>query len=191
MRRLGWMLLSVSLLAACVTTRAPFAPLPWEQRVAILQQATQWQLDGRTAAVIGTQGWQADLTWSQQQGLSEVHLAGPLGVGAQVLLLTPAGLLVNGVPAGDEVLAQLQERVGFQLPLTQLRYWLLGVPDPGAPFTLVRNAQDRAQRLEQAGWTIDYDLYGQTDGDWLPRRLVLTHESVRVRIVIDHWSLER
>jgi outer membrane lipoprotein LolB len=185
------MLLSVGLLAGCVTPRAPFAPLPWEQRVALLQQAMKWQLDGRAAAAIGTQGWQADLSWSQIQATSEVHLAGPLGLGAQALRLTPAGLFVNGAPAGEEVVAQLQDRVGFQLPLTQLRYWLLGVPDPGAPFTLVRNAQDRAQRLEQAGWAVDYDLYEQTDGDWLPRNLVLTRESVRVRIVIDHWSFER
>ena len=60
-----------------------------------------------------------------------------------MLKVTPAGLSLNGAPPSDAVVAQLQERLGFELPLDNLRYWLLGVPDPSTPFELTRNAQDR------------------------------------------------
>jgi len=53
--------------------------------------------------------------------------------------------------------AQLQERLGVELPLDHLRFWLLGVPDPGGAFELKRNDQDRASQLTQADWNIDYD----------------------------------
>jgi outer membrane lipoprotein LolB len=119
---------------------------------------------------------------------SEVHLAGPLGAGATVLELTPAGLSINGKPPSDAQVAELQERLGFELPLTHLRYWLLGIPDPRSVFELTRNAQDRAAHLSQAGWSIDYDKYLPSEGDFLPGRLVLTREDARVRIAIDSWK---
>ncbi len=86
-------------------------------------------------------------------------LSGPFGVGALVLKMTPAGLSLNGAPPSDAVVAQLQERLGFELPLDNLRYWLLGIPDPGT--TLRSDAQRSGSRtqLTQAGWSIDYDRY--------------------------------
>jgi outer membrane lipoprotein LolB len=191
-RRLLLILLCSTVLAACVTTRRAPAPAAaaagWEQRVAVLQKLGSWQLDGRAAVAVGTQGWQASLNWRQRENSAEVHLSGPLGIGAMVLKRTPDGISLNGAPPSDAVLAQLQERLGFDLPLDRLRFWLLGVPDPSAAFLLTRNDQDRALQLTQADWTIDYDRYMAAGGDLLPAHLVLSREGVRVRIVVDHWE---
>ena len=56
------------------------------------------------------------------------------------------------------------------------------------PFDLTRNAQDRALRISQAGWTIDYDEYMPSNGDVLPKRLVLNRSDARVRIAVDRWQ---
>ena len=109
-------------------------------------------------------------------------MSGPLGIGALVLKRSPDGISLNGAPPSDAVLAQVQERLGFDLPIDRLRFWLLGVPDPSAAFALKRNAQDRALQLIQADWTIDYDRYMPAGGDSLPAHLVLSREGVRVRI---------
>jgi len=184
--------LCAALLAGCATTRQaatpPVAATAWEQRVGDLQRLASWQLGGRAAVAFGTQGWQASLDWRQSADVAEVHLSGPLGIGAMVLRRTPEGLSLNGAPPSDAVLAQLQDRLGFELPLDHLRFWLLGVPDPVAVFELKRNDQDRAVQLTQDQWTIDYDRYMPVDGDLLPAHLVLSREGVRVRIVIDHWQ---
>lgn len=178
-------------LGACVTTRAPTpAAVGWEQRVADLQGLASWQLDGRAAVAVGTQGWQATLNWRQHGDAAEVHLSGPFGVGALLLKRTPDGLSLNDAPPSDAVLAQLQERLGFELPIDKLRYWLLGVPDPSAAFTLTRNDQDRALQLVQGDWTIDYDRYRSADGESMPAHLVMSREGVRVRIVVDRWNLK-
>ncbi len=184
-------------LGACTTVRplAPAAalasvPLAWESRLAMLQGLSAWDLSGRTAVAVGSQGWQASLNWRQRGANTEARLAGPLGVGATVLRLGDAGLSVNGGPPGaSDAVLELQQRLGFDLPLVPLRYWLLGVPDPSMPFELVRNDQDRAQTLTQAGWTMSYDHYLASKGDWLPGHVVLNRDDVRVRIVIDHWDL--
>jgi outer membrane lipoprotein LolB len=156
-----------------------------------LQAATAWHLDGRAAVAFRDQGWQASLNWQQRDGSSEVHLSGPFGAGAMVLKRSADGLSLNGAPPNDSVMEQLQERLGFELPLDHLRYWLLGVPDPGAGFEVARNAQDRASQLVQADWSIDYDRYTAVAGDLLPAHLVLSHEGVRVRIAVDHWEWQR
>jgi outer membrane lipoprotein LolB len=154
-----------------------------------LQRLASWQLGGRAAVAFGTQGWQASLDWRQSGDAAEVHLSGPLGIGAMVLERTPDGLSLNGAPPSDAVMAQLQDRLGFELPLDHLRYWLLGVPDPASAFEVKRNDQDRAVQLTQDQWTIDYDRYMPVDGDLLPAHLVLSREGgVRVRIVVDHWQ---
>jgi outer membrane lipoprotein LolB len=183
------LLLMCAVLAACVTTRRAPAPpnAGWEQRAADLQMLGSWQLDGRAAVAVGTQGWQASLNWRQHGDAAEVHLSGPLGVGALVLKRTPDGLSLNGAPPSDAVLAQLQDRLGFALPIDHLRFWLLGVPDPSGPFELTRNDQDRALHLTQSDWAIDYDRYVPADGDLLPGHLVMSREGVRVRIAVDRW----
>jgi outer membrane lipoprotein LolB len=175
-------------LAACATTRSVAPSTKWEQRAGELQGASDWQLDGRTAVALGTQGWQATLNWRQTNHSAEVHLSGPFGIGALVLKQTPEGLSLNGAPPSDAVQALAQEKLGFDLPIENLHYWLLGVPDPGSTFNLSRNDQDRAKVLSQAGWSIAYDRYMPVAGDVLPTRLVLTAGDVRVRIVIDHWN---
>jgi outer membrane lipoprotein LolB len=192
MHRAGLILLCSTVLAACATTQRPPAPAAeaagWEQRAADLQHLSFWQLDGRAAVAVGTQGWQATLNWQQSGDSSEVHLAGPFGVGAVVLKRTPQGVSLNGAPPSDAVFSQLRDRLGFELPLDRLRFWLLGVPDPSAAYELKRNDQDRALQLLQADWTIDYDRYTASNGDLLPAHMVLTREGVRVRIAVDHWG---
>jgi len=185
------MLVCLAALAGCATVRraAPpsGAPAPWDERMSQLEHAASWRLDGRAAAALGQQGWQATLDWQQNGTVSDLHLAGPLGMGSTQIRVTPAGLSLNGAPPSGAVVAQLEDKLGFELPLDNLRYWLLGIPDPSIPFDLTRNGQDRALRLSQAGWTIDYDEYMPSSGDVLPKRLVLNRSDARVRIAVDRW----
>jgi outer membrane lipoprotein LolB len=192
--RLWFSLLAcASVLAGCGTPQVrPTAPLvPWNERVTALEHARTWQLDGRAAAALGQQGWQASLDWRQKDSVSELHLAGPFGVGALAMSMSPEGLSLNGAPPSADVTAQLEARLGFELPLDNLRFWLLGIPNPDAPFVLTRNAQDRALHLSQAGWSIDYDQYRPQGDDELPARMVLSHAGARVRIAVDRWEVPR
>src|SRR5271168_5148516 len=187
MRRVVLILICCAALPACVTNRPAPPSIDWQRRVSDLQHATAWQLDGRAAVALGTQGWQATLNWRQADVHAEVRLAGPFGIGALLLKQEPDGLSLNGAPPSDAVTSQLQERLGFALPLDELRFWLLGVPDPDSPADLTRNAQDRVLHMSQDGWSLDYDRYMRVSGDLLPAHLTLSRDDVRVRIVIDRW----
>ncbi len=185
----GLLLLAVAgVLGACSSLKPVRTAQAWPLRAAELQRANHWELDGRAAVAIGNQGWQASLAWRQTGADAQVHLSGPFGVGAVVLERTAAGLSLNGAPPSDAVEGQVEDKLGFALPLDELRYWLLGVPDPASDADVARNPEDRARTLTQDGWTVNYDRYTPVGGDVLPALLVLTHEGVRVRIAVEHWE---
>jgi outer membrane lipoprotein LolB len=166
----------------------------WEVRRPELQARDHFQLTGRVAVAAGGEGFNANLRWTQEGARSQLTLEGPLGVGgAQVTasgndltLVTSRGEHVDS----DAAHAALAARLGFDPPLSALRYWVLGVPDPTQPASeSLDPAQQRLSSLTQDGWRVDYQGYASADGQALPARLTLQRDSVRVRLFVDHWQL--
>jgi outer membrane lipoprotein LolB len=190
--RLGAAALAV--LAGCRTL--PPAPPPgasWETRRPQLQSLEHFQLRGRVAVAAGGEGFNASLHWTQDGTRSEVTLEGPLGVGGAQLTATGDELTVV-TSRGERVEsaaahAELAARLGFDPPLSSLRFWVLGVPDPTQPATeSLDPAQQRLSGLIQGGWHVEYQSYGSAGGQTLPARMTLQREEVRVRLLVDDWQ---
>jgi outer membrane lipoprotein LolB len=195
--RLGAALAIATALAAACRTAPPTLPpstVPWDVRRPQLQAQTHFELKGRVAVAARGEGFNANLRWTQEGARSQLTLEGPLGVGgAQV---TASGEELSLVTAhGDhvdnaEAHAALEERLGFDPPLSALRYWVLGVPDPARPATeALDQTQQRLAGLTQDGWRVDYQSYVTAGGGVLPARLTLQRDDVRVRLLVDNWQL--
>ncbi len=189
MRRALCWVAAAALLSAChVAPPKPAVLSAWSERLPQLQAAGHWDLQGRAAGAVGTQGWQASLEWRQAGDRADVRLAGPLGAGAVALKLSPQGIELDP-PADTDPQRFLEERLGFAPPFDRLRYWLLGVPSPAQTFELTANAEGRAAQIQQDGWSIEYGEYMRAGTDVLPKRLVLRSDQVRVRVAVDRWAL--
>jgi outer membrane lipoprotein LolB len=190
--RLGAAMLAV--LAGCRTL--PPTPPPsanWEIRKPQLQTLEHFALRGRVAVAAGSEGFNANLHWTQDGGRSQVTLQGPLGVGGAEL--TAAGDDLTVVTSRGEHIesaaahAELAARLGFDPPLSSLRYWVLGVPDPTQPASESLDlAQQRLSGLTQSGWHVEYQSYAFAAGEALPARLTLQRDAVRVRLLVDDWQ---
>jgi outer membrane lipoprotein LolB len=149
----------------------------------------------------GKDGFNATMRWSQVGTRSNVSLQGPLGAGG--VQITADGDTLNIVNShgdhldSDAARAELEARLGFDPPLSSLRYWILGVPNPAMPAKeVVDPQQQRLQSLEQEGWQVDYSGYmptgltpvGSAGGFGLPSKLTVQRPGVRVRLVVDSWS---
>jgi outer membrane lipoprotein LolB len=170
------------------------AAAPWEVRRPQLQALGRFELRGRVAVAAGKEGFNANLHWMQQGAHSQLTLQGPLGAGAVQVSATDSDLEIvtgNGTHLDSAAArAELAARLGFDPPLPSLRYWILGVPDPRQPATEeIDQPRERLQGLAQAGWHIDYTLYVAVGPDWVPSRLTLQRDAVRVRLVVDDWQL--
>jgi outer membrane lipoprotein LolB len=187
-------LAALAALAACRSVPPRAAPTSWEVRRPQLQALAHFELRGRVAVAAAGEGFNASLRWIQQGAHAQLTLEGPLGVGgAQVIaagdeltLVTPHGEQLDNAAAH----AELAARLGFDPPLSSLRYWVLGVPDPAQPSTEALDAsQQRLAALTQSGWHIDYVSYGLAGDGSLPARLTLQRDAVRVRLLVDDWRL--
>jgi outer membrane lipoprotein LolB len=182
-------------LAACRTAPPILPPAEtWEARRPQLQAREHFELKGRVAVAAGGEGFNASVRWMQDGARSQVTLEGPLGVGGAQI--TAAGNELSVVTARGERIdseaahAELTQRLGFDPPLPSLRYWILGVPDPGQPATEALDlSQQRLSGLTQAGWHVDYNSYTSASGQSLPARLTLRRDAVRVRLLVDDWQL--
>jgi outer membrane lipoprotein LolB len=181
-------------LSGCQTAPVASAPaVAWSARRPELQALSRFGLNGRVAVAVGNQGFNAGLRWTQSGELTHLALTGPLGAGGVQVTADGENLSVvtsNGKRLGDaDARTELEDKLGFEPPLTSLRYWVLGVPDPGAPSSVQLDSLQRLTRLDQDGWHIDYGSYMSVGADWLPHLMTLRHEGVRVRMVVDGWQL--
>ncbi|RPI13525.1 MAG: outer membrane lipoprotein LolB [Lysobacterales bacterium] len=190
MRLLAVAALAGMLLAGCAVQPPP-AEGPGPRPDATLMQ--QWAASGRLAIAGAGEGGSGAFVWQQDGATSRLDVRGPLGVGALQIVATPESLsMTDGsgreVPAAA-ARAELTQRLGADLPWSSLGYWMLGLPAPGAPAT-VSDAQTVPWRvIEQEGWRVGYDAYTSASGYALPRRLTATRGDVRVKLVIDRWTL--
>lgn len=181
-------------IAGCQTV--PVSPAPsvaWNVRRPALQTLSRFGLNGRVAVAVGNQGFNAGLRWTQSAAVTHLALTGPLGAGGvevtadgdDLSVVTSSGKHLDAAEARTE----LADKLGFEPPLTSLRYWVLGVPDPDAPASVRLDSQQRLTQLTQNGWQVDYSAYMSVGAEWLPRLMTLRRENVRVRMVVDGWQL--
>ena len=198
-RQIAILLLSL-LLGACAGT--PVKPLNtdlaernWGIRRSNIAAVQSFGLTGRIAES-GIAGGRGDIDWTQSGERIDLRISGPLGVGALAISGDPQGVEIrskDGVIATREPEAYMQERLGWSVPLSMLRYWVLGVPASVPrrdlyPKIVQLDEIGRATRFEQTGWTIAYIDYQTVNSLVLPRKLTLSNGSRSFRLVIDEWS---
>jgi len=180
-------LLAVLLLAGCATT-----PVPGSSQSAAA--ITAWQLNGRVSLTRGEEGWHAGLYWQEQPDAFYLKVSGPLGQGGfqlngddrGVVLVDADGQTFTARDA-DALLVQV---TGWRLPVRGLRYWIRGLPEPAiGKARLTRDDAGQLVRLEQSGWTVNYQRYQSVGGVLLPDKLQLLHADIAVRIIVDQWEL--
>jgi outer membrane lipoprotein LolB len=183
-------------LAACQSL-PPTPGIPWPERRAALQALGQYGFSGQFAAATGTEGFSASIQWQQQGAVSEVALRAPFGVGgarlnydgSELRVTDSHGTQFDGAAARQE----MQRLFGFEPPLSSLRYWLLGVPDPATTASETLDDRQRLASLQQNDWQVDYAEYlktsEQASGQWLPRRLTMHRGPVKLKLQVSRWLL--
>jgi outer membrane lipoprotein LolB len=165
----------------------------WTARQMALGPLDRYTLDGRISLAAGRDGWSGTLAWVQAGEALDFQFKGPFGIG---------GLRIHGDAESLEVRTHKGEsftvtdperdftaRLGWSIPIRAMRYWLLGVPAPDATFDSRVDAQGRAQELQQHGWTVTYDEYMSVAGQSLPKRFVIERDTVKIKVVVDRWTL--
>jgi outer membrane lipoprotein LolB len=190
------------LLAGCVSgPRHELHPADPAVQRRELQQLQQFSFEGRLAAAVGSEGFNADLNWKQQGTRSTVDLRAPLGFGSARVISDDDGVKFTSSRGenltGADAIGELERRLGFAAPIGALRYWILGVADPARPSTEAVDADGRLSVLEQDDWRVEYGEYRSSvaaaaakaaaNAPVMPRRVTLTRGQIRLRLVVNRW----
>jgi outer membrane lipoprotein LolB len=191
-------LLPILLMAGCA------APLPapsvdpeatWQSRQQHLKNMNDWRLNGRLAITRGAEAWYLKVNWRQKQNGYVIFISGPFGAGQVKLTGNPEGVELRDAERNayyakePEIL--LYEHTGVVMPVTGLRYWILGLPDPGKNHTSQTrlDAYGRLAELQQRDWTVRFPDYVAVKHYQLPERLLIQNEDIEVRLVVDDWQV--
>ena len=198
MRALGLGVLCLCL-SACAMLRPappPAAPnkLAWETHRAALAAVTGFTLEGRVAIQRDSEGGSLKLRWQQGADTTDLRLRAPLGQGGFHLARNADGVTLTTADGQRHTAASfetlMQTHLKWTFPVDGARYWVRGIPDPGARIDhLQLDAEGRLSDLAQSGWRISVLAYQDTGGYSLPSRLLLIAGKVQIRLVIDRWEL--
>ncbi len=187
MRSLGCSLLLTILSSACSFQSRP--PLSAELAAMHSNAAIkQWQISGKIGIRSEQQSESAYLNWQQCGEYYDIRLSGPLGQGAARLRGSPQQVSLKTskqVSHADNPEQLLQQQLGWSIPVTQLFYWVRGIPSPAHSY---RSSSDNSG-FEQAGWHISYQRLQQVDGITLPAKAIARHPRLKVTLLLKNWQL--
>jgi len=182
-----------AMLAGCVTPKSALLPDidDWSARTTVLAGLDEWEFSGRIAVKTATDGFNGKLRWSQDKNEFKATASGPLGAGAvriegdrQSVILTDKDGITTELANAE---LEFRRRYGWTIPVTSLRYWALGIPDPSSTAETVFNDAGELESLTQRDWSVTFSRYADGGGQPMPKVLTAENSDTRVRLVIDYW----
>lgn len=195
-------LLAITLLLSGCAHQLPKAPLiseDWPKHQAQVETLNKWQAVGKLGVKVPNDGGSMSLRWQQQPNEFTIDFTGPFGQNilgiagqaGQVTLSEP-----NKAPISAKTAEELIRRnTGWTIPVTQLAFWVRGLPAPSAKVThFAANPQGLIGELEQLGWKVTYGDYLSvatgTETLPMPGRITAEFKDIRLTLVIREWQLE-
>ena len=148
--------------------------------------------NGRVAVRHNGERTSAGVRWTHRGAEDEILLLAPLGQTVARIFSDAHGVLLetSGKKYFEQDAETLTERVlGWHLPLSGLRYWVLALPAAGTEAVIERAENGQIKVLRQDGWEIHYTRYAAEMPDSLPLRLTLQRDGMEMQLLIDEWEL--
>jgi outer membrane lipoprotein LolB len=152
-----------------------------------LYDLKQWHLLGRMAITNKVDSWSAKIDWQHETDKDVLNLSGPLGQGAVRIVLRANSIMIDQgdgkVGFSKNVDKYIKQQIGFVVPLSALRFWVVGLTEPDRPFVRFDDG------FSQFSWNIQYRDFMQADKEWMPGKISIKNDSAKLKLVIDQWVL--
>lgn len=188
------------LLAACapqqlVRNRGDAASLAQQaSREQQLANANHWTLQGRLGVSNGKDAGSGGLTWTQDGDHYEFVFRAPVSGKSYRLTGGPDGAELDGIDGGPQrgpdAEALMRRALQWDVPIDELRAWVLGLRAQGAEAELSFGDNRLPSVMQQDGWTVNYPAWDVTHEPPLPTKVFAEKSPYKVRLVIESWTMQ-
>ena len=167
----------------------------WQQRQQQLTLLTAFELQG-SLGYIGETRVYARFNW-QQQSADRYRLLLTSSIGSSALQLDQQRTVATLVDSegqrhvGHDAQPLLTQLSGMQIPLNNLRQWMLGLPGDAQHYQLNAQAQLTAAeyRDNEQLWRLKILSYNTKLNPALPESLEVSTTKQRIKLHMDNWKL--
>jgi outer membrane lipoprotein LolB len=189
-------------LAACVSQPVQRETVPVDPAQARANDGRRgavrdWDLTGRIAVSNGERGGSGRIDWQQRAGGYTIALSAPVTRQSWQLTGDDRGARLDGIAGGPREDADVEQLLvtatGWNIPVRALQNWVRGIGAADheyGPAKVAYGAAGVPAKLEQAGWSIEYEEWhaAAPDRPQLPRRIVARNGKASVKLIIDSWT---
>lgn len=165
-----------------------------QQREHALAGTDHWSLSGRLGVSDGRNGGSGSLEWHQDGDHYDFQLRAPITGRSFRLTGGPGGALLDGLDGGPlrgaDAESLMRRALGWEVPLSDLRAWVLGLRADSGPAELRFGEDKLPSLLLQDGWTVDYRRWDVSRTPALPVQIFATKPPYTVRLFIESWQLK-
>lgn len=164
------------------------------ERAKLLAGADHWTIKARLGVSDGHHGGSGSLTWVRNGARYRFTLRAPITGRSFELSGGPGGAVLRGLDNGPLYGADAQRllarALGWQVPMQELRAWVLGVRADGSQGRIAFGNNGLPSQIRQAGWTVQYPQWFQKRQPPLPRKVFATRGPYKVRVSIESWEFK-
>jgi outer membrane lipoprotein LolB len=164
-----------------------------QARERVLAPVDRWVLQGRLGVSNGSDGGSGSFSWSQDGDHYEFVLRAPVTGKSFRLSGDSHGALMEGLDGGPirgrDAESLMHRALGWDVPLRDLRAWVLGLRADSGPAELTFGEDRLPATLLQDGWSVDYREWDTSRQPPLPKKLYAAKPPYKVKLVIESWQL--
>jgi len=166
----------------------------WQNHQALVNKIESWNIKGRAAIQSENNSATFLLHWDQFNTSYELRFISGLGQGTYLLKVTEDGVVMitpkNKVFTSDTPENLIREKLGWDVNLAGLKYWVRGVPEPNVKYSqLLLDEKGRLKDMKQSGFFISILRYTEKENISLPEKLFIRSNNIQLRLVIQNWEI--
>lgn len=169
---------------------------PWLDHKKSLENLLTYQARGKFAYIATGKTTSANFAWYQRsQNEYRLSLTTPFGGRVVELNVTPNLTQLTDdrdrIHINSDAQALIYELTGMQIPLNNLRQWLIGLPGESTDYRLDENYRLSQLNFTENGlnWQVNYLNYNTNMQPALPSDIELTQGGQKIKLRISAWEL--
>ena len=166
----------------------------WNNHLVQINKVESWSMIGRVSVKNLNERATFKLQWEQNNSDYELRLISAFGQGTFLIngsdkginIQTPKNKIFSGVSANQLI----REKLGWDINLSGLKYWIRGAPEPDVEYSeLLLDDHGRLSEMKQSNFTIRVLRYNKKDGLFLPKKIFIKGKDIQLKLVINEWGI--